>query len=281
MGTLGSVVTLILLPSLAAFFLLVTTPVYRFHFKHQTAERALFWVLISALALNCISAAILEIGMQIATFVGCPVPESSGLRGFTLWGYELFQKAIQMALPGSKPDSVTYVSILIAFVIYLYFWLWEKFKPATFLIYQEARRRLAVQRVGEPDALETLLISSFEDFVPLMFNLKNGKVYIGWVTNNFPVFKADDRKSVSIFVIGSGYRKKDDHHFQFENDYAGIIADLLETSADGDTIAMGFELGHVMQTSEIVSVTPWLESVYEKVQDNHAKKKTWFGKSDN
>jgi hypothetical protein len=91
-------------------------------------------------------------------------------------------------------------------------------RPINWLYTEEEAIRHTIVRNQDP--LEILLLTAFESQTQAMFTLKNGKVYIGWVTEvPNPVIA----KHIKITPSLSGYRDKDTKEFTATTDYSKAL----------------------------------------------------------
>lgn len=91
-------------------------------------------------------------------------------------------------------------------------------RPINWLYTEEEAIRHTIVRNQDP--LEILLLTAFESQTQAMFTMKNGKVYIGWVTEvPNPVIA----KHIRITPSSSGFRDKDTKEFTATTDYAKAL----------------------------------------------------------
>jgi len=78
----------------------------------------------------------------------------------------------------------------------------------------------------------TLIFSSFEQGLPVMFTLSDRKVFIG-----YPVLaKAEDFNDIRVLPTVSGYRKQDTLELVLTTDYETVLRDLInEKEADPES----------------------------------------------
>jgi hypothetical protein len=262
---MGAVAAPIILAVVAAFLLLNLTPIWQFHFRRQTSDRFILWLIAVAVCLNLFSSALIY-------FISlCPV-----IRDFAISAKHLMIDIFGKALPIADMDSVSLCSMATALFIIGGFGIWRRADTESHEQFKQARRKKAAKELGEHDALESLITYSIDEFKPLMINLKNRKVYIGWVIKDNDVFSPSERKYISILLAASGYRDTETLRFHLESsDYARIISELIESgkkqSDDGNIIAL--RQGHIIRIDEIVSATPWLPEIHQAVETAYSDKK--------
>ena len=116
-----------------------------------------------------------------------------------------------------------------------------------------------IQRKGDP--LELLLRKALRESKPILLTVKNGKVYLGFVTmNSSPAVAVE---SMHILPLRSGYRDGVDRRIHFTTDYREVYSKIL----DGDpSVAeidpVDFEI--VIPFREIESANLFNPSVYEQ-----------------
>lgn len=97
-----------------------------------------------------------------------------------------------------------------------------------------------LQHAIKNNDFEKLIARSVYDNFPILFTLESGKVYVGWaVSAPNPV---QERKSVRILPIISGYRDKDTQKVQFTTDYYAVLMEVSESE----------ETNHSLEDFEVV-----------------------------
>ncbi|MCK5355849.1 MAG: hypothetical protein KAJ63_12070 [Methyloprofundus sp.] len=90
-----------------------------------------------------------------------------------------------------------------------------KIRP--FFLYEKKLLQHAIKN----NDFEKLIARSVYDNFPILFTLESGKVYVGWaVSAPNPV---QERKSIRILPIISGYRDKDTQKVKFTTDYYPVL----------------------------------------------------------
>lgn len=277
---MGQVVVLVLLPVVVAFFVLSTTPIYSFHFQRQTSERLILWSIAAALCLNFISALLLILYEQYSVVTEKPVNDCPETPLAILdWLYITAQSALYRGIPGGiQITDVTILGVVLAILICLFFRIWEKVAPKKFASYVASRLDHAISKTGQQDSMEYLLRYSVQHFQPLMFTLKNRKVYVGPVIQHTPVFSPAERESISIFAMRSGVRETNRLKFTIDNDYEHIIEKILERTDIDPSFIRTVNQGLVIRTEEIISITPWAPEIYEEVQKENTSDTSPRGK---
>ncbi|MGH9799726.1 MAG: hypothetical protein ACRD82_05125 [Blastocatellia bacterium] len=87
---------------------------------------------------------------------------------------------------------------------------------------------LAVERMinHKRDALEALLRYAMGKGRMVLVSVKNGKVYVGFVTSNFnPAYELN---SMSLFPALSGYRAEENKEVRFTRDYTAVYQEIRD-----------------------------------------------------
>lgn len=260
---MNTLIGLILLPAIAAFMLIALTPVWQLQFKKLSSERLLFWIFISGTALNIYSAALFLLLEAISfsqlgtAFLSIPDSLASAPRQLL---YEVFSHS----LPDVKLNDTAVLSFFISTGTISFFKIWAKINPNSFKSFKDACKTRALDSCGDNDSLEELFRHSVRYFIPVMINLKSRKVYIGWVTKDEGFFPSE-RKSVSVFLIASGYRDADSLSFKLEHNYEAKIKSLIERQGASPEIEEALDRGHIINVNDIVSATIWVRQIYNEV----------------
>lgn len=93
--------------------------------------------------------------------------------------------------------------------------------------------RAAMETWG--DYLEILMEDSIQRSLPVAVTLKNGKVYIGWVLQNFD--PAYERKYLRLLPSDSGYRDPATHELNLTTHYSPVLQDVLRRLNEGEAAA--------------------------------------------
>lgn len=84
--------------------------------------------------------------------------------------------------------------------------------------------------IKKRDDFEEFILSAADREFPIMATMDDGKVYVGYVVEGFN--PAEDRKSVLLLPLISGYRTTDTHKVQFSTFYTDLYGgDPLDTEA--------------------------------------------------
>ena len=86
---------------------------------------------------------------------------------------------------------------------------------------------------------EKLIARSVFDNFPILFTLESGKVYVGWAVS--APNPTQERKSIRILPLVSGYRDKDTQIVKFTTDYI-MILDSIYNGADTKLLLEDFEV---------------------------------------
>lgn len=103
-----------------------------------------------------------------------------------------------------------------------------------------ARYELEMAYKRKSSDLELLILKSQDRSLPIMITLAIGKVYVGWPTENVP--PSEDRKTLRILPITSGYRDDITHKVHFTTEYlqvqeeSGLNDNLLEVTINAEQI---------------------------------------------
>lgn len=96
--------------------------------------------------------------------------------------------------------------------------------PFNFIFNPVRENERAAHDNGDP--LELLLRKALRDTKPILLTVKNGKIYVGFVTHNSsPSVQVE---SVKILPLASGYRNTENKRLLFTTDYYPIYDKLLE-----------------------------------------------------
>jgi len=114
----------------------------------------------------------------------------------------------------------------------------------------------------ENDAVETLFLKSLRESKLLSITLKNRKVYVGFISQNF-FTPYRDLQSIKIIPVLSGVRSKEQLKIDFTTPYESIV-DFAEDNDHLDLNPDDFQIG--LPISEIVSVKTFDFRVYNMFQ---------------
>ena len=253
-----NIISLILMPALSAFLVLSLTPFYKYHLKHISAHMLILWLLFAAVCLNLISTLLLH-ALRAMTDA-CP------------WLHDIFlvlkapYKVVESSLDYSismeaSNDIGAFCFVVAVFIVGLNYG-YRKLMPIRYKAFEESRKVEAAKSNRTENPIDNLLEASLNLFIPVMVTLKNNKVYIGWVCEYDLLSSYEDKISVSLFLSASGHRKSDNLEFVLDNDYRVIIEDLIGGQDVSDIELLDWGLS--IKLDEIVSVTPWVLSVYEE-----------------
>jgi hypothetical protein len=118
--------------------------------------------------------------------------------------------------------------------------------PANFLFRKDREARRVIAEWG--DHLEILFDRAQADNRQISVTLKSGKVYIGFVLENFD--PSYERKYVTILPVASGYRNGADHKLVLTTPYADVYARIVD-SQHSDLEADDFKV--VIPVAEVQS----------------------------
>lgn len=100
--------------------------------------------------------------------------------------------------------------------------------------------KMVLQHSIKNNDFEKLIARSVYDNFPILFTLESGKVYVGWaVSAPNPV---QERKSVRILPIISGYRDKENLKVKFTTDYYSVLIEVSNSE----------ERNHSLEDFEVV-----------------------------
>jgi hypothetical protein len=115
-----------------------------------------------------------------------------------------------------------------------------------------------IDRKGDP--LELILRRSLKETKPVLLTVKNGKVYVGFVTyNSSPAVPVE---SMKILPVSSGYRNSETKTVEFTTDYSAVFKKKLE----GDPAVTGTDFSDfeiVIPFREIESVGIFDSTIYK------------------
>jgi hypothetical protein len=110
------------------------------------------------------------------------------------------------------------------------------------------------------DGIELILLKALEEAKLVSITLKSGKVYVGFISQNF--FNPwSEVKSIKVIPVYSGYRDKEDYHIVFTTSYDTVIRYTVE-SDEIELDIEDFQTG--IPISEIVTVNIFDPRVYEQ-----------------
>lgn len=220
----------LLLPLLGGYLFITNWNRTRFHTKRYAGERLLFHAAIAGVALLVVSFLIVRLGEWIF-----PVAA-------TWW---------RLHIPFSYSGSS-----LGAFLLGLCSW-W----PLNSFFPLEAEAKRAINEWN--DFLEVLLVRAMDQTKQLSVTMKNGKVYIGFVTSNFN--PAYDRKYITILPMGSGYRDPTTQVLTINTDYAAVYQQIIR--ANNEFVISGVDDFMItLPVSEIISANLFDPDAYERFQ---------------
>jgi hypothetical protein len=147
---------------------------------------------------------------------------------------------------------------LLAFLLGSLSWI-----PANLFYPKEQEARRVVQEWG--DHLEILFDRAQTENRQISLTLKGGKVYIGFVLENFD--PSYDRKYVTILPMASGYRNSADHRVVLTTPYSDVYASMLESERT-DLKASDFKV--VIPVAEVQSANLFDWDAYDEF-DNVSK----------
>lgn len=132
-------------------------------------------------------------------------------------------------------------------------------QPRVFPIEQETRRAITIWN----DYLEVLLERALRETKQLSVSTKLGKVYVGFVTNNFD--PAYERKFIRILPMSSGYRDGSTQELVLTTDYAKVYQQIIQQ--DNAFLLRGVEdFEIVVPVAEIASANLFDPEAYERFQ---------------
>ena len=115
----------------------------------------------------------------------------------------------------------------------------------------------AIQNQENP--LELMLQKAMAGAHLVLLTVKNGKVYVGFVSDNFN--PALPNQYLKLLLTTSGYRDGDTKKVIFTNDYSAVFEQLLNNEGELDPLVLeGFEI--VIPITEIQSVSFFAPDIY-------------------
>lgn len=177
----------LLLPLLGGYVFITKWNRTRFHTKRDTGERLLF------------HAGLAGVVMLVAAFVLAHVTST-----ITPGLHDAWSRAVPFPYAGTS---------LLALVLGCAVW-----RPANFLYPRAREARRVLREWG--DHLEILFDRALTENRQLSVTLKGGKVYVGFVLENFD--PSYDRKFITILPIASGHRNTADHTMVLTTSYSEV-----------------------------------------------------------
>jgi hypothetical protein len=142
----------------------------------------------------------------------------------------------------------------IAFLLGALLW-----KPLNYFTDKRKGIERAIQNQENP--LELMLQKAMTGAHLVLLTVKNGKVYVGFVSDNFN--PALPNQYLKLLLTTSGYRDSDTKKVTFTNDYSAVYEQLLSSEAELDPLVIeGFEI--VIPIAEIQSVSFFAPNIYRK-----------------
>lgn len=276
-----SVLVAFVFPLLSAFLAFETIPYLKYRIKSVDKHKHMLWLLLFGFVLYSFCAYLLEIVIKSAELNFFSKLVLSNL--FWLDPVSRLGNFLLLPFDGAFQEQVHFdVASVMTFIMSLLLVLYmrsqiKRYKNSC------AKQRILASEISlseNPDSLEQLYNYSIDNFAPIMLNLKNRKVYIGFVESINCVFHPKDREFINIFPLYSGYRTDDTLKFVKDNDYGFLIAEgyisSLESLSDvvqidekvvvnKDDLHSALEHSVVIRTSEIVSAVAWLDEIYQVV----------------
>ena len=102
---------------------------------------------------------------------------------------------------------------------------------------------------------ERLIMESFVENLPILFSMKNNKVYVGYVVK--PPNPKNQRRNLRILPLLSGYRDEKDQQVHFTTSYSALIYEFLRQEYDMTYLEM------ILVTDEIVSMHLFDVGIYQ------------------
>ena len=141
----------------------------------------------------------------------------------------------------------------IAFLIGALLWL-----PLNYFTDRNSGIERAIQSQENP--LELMLQKAVTGAHLVLLTVKNGKVYVGFVSDNFN--PALPNQYVKLLLTTSGYRDNDTKKVTFTNDYTAVFEQLINEDEPDPLVIEGFEI--VIPMAEIQSVSFFAPDIYRK-----------------
>jgi hypothetical protein len=114
--------------------------------------------------------------------------------------------------------------------------------------------------IDKADPLELLLREALRETKPILLTVRNGKIYVGFVTSNSS--PAVQVESVKILPLASGHRRNDDKRLSFTTDYSPVYQKILDKdSSVAHVTSEDFEI--VIPYREIESANLFDAKVYQ------------------
>jgi hypothetical protein len=165
-----------------------------------------------------------------------------------LWGIGLSLDSYwHAAVPYDHSGKAT-----IAFLLGALLW-----KPLNYLTDQDKEIARAIQNQENP--LELMLQKAVTGAHLVLLTVKNGKVYVGFVSDSFN--PALPNQYLKLLLTTSGYRDSDTRKVTFTNDYTSVYEQLLNREEELDpSVIEGFEI--VIPIAELQSVSFFAPDIY-------------------
>lgn len=216
----------LLLPLLGGYFFITRWLPTRFATKRYTGERLLFHAAAAGLAWLAIA------------FVGVTLLDSLHLSAGAEW-----KKLVPFPYAGTS---------LLAFLGGALGW-W----PLNLLLRLFGRTRNHYARAAMEtwgDYLEILMEDSIQRSLPIAVTLKNGKVYIGWVLQNFD--PAYERKYLRLLPSDSGYRDPATHELNLTTHYSPVLQDVIRRLDEAEVAANRVDRPPLVEPEDFQIVLP-------------------------
>lgn len=221
----------LLLPLLGGYLFITHCNRTRFHTKRYSGERLLF------------HAAIAGVGLLISSFLLVRALE---------WGFPTIAIWWRSHIPFSYTGSSLGAFLLGACS-------WWPMNKWWFSLDSEAKRAINEWN----DFLEVLLIRAMEQTKQISVTMKNGKVYIGFVTSNFN--PAYDRKYITILPMGSGFRDPTTQVVTINTDYAAVYQQIIRDN--NEFLIRGVDDFLItLPVAEIISANLFDPDAYQRFQ---------------
>lgn len=118
--------------------------------------------------------------------------------------------------------------------------------------------------VKDDDPIELLLLDALIREYLVQVTLQNGKVYVGYITNN-PFSIKDELNSILMIPYISGYRDNSNHRIEFTTDYTAAYEEITQNKGKFSSQIQDFQLA--IAYSQIISLNQFDMEIYQECFD--------------
>lgn len=219
----------LLLPLLGGYIFITNWNRTRFNTKRYSGERLLFHSAVAGVVF-------LAISFVTVLAIRSAIPQV----------HELWRRTVPFPFMGTSVGAFLLGSLC-----------WLPLNRWRYSREQEIRRAISEWN----DYLEILLERAMRDAKQVSVSVKNEKVYIGLMTNNFD--PAYERRYIRILPMSSGYRAPETRELVLTTDYAAVY-DLMLQENPSFVVDAVENLQIVIPVAEVASASLFDPAVYER-----------------